>query len=368
MSRAPGVVLLGITLCLIAALFDTPALYVAGAALVLIAIAGVTLTAAIARTTRIERRPGRATLEEGAPLSLSLSVSGPLAALGAARVVASPGAEPVAVRRAGRARPIALEARLPRRGRHRLGASQVRIGDPFGVSALTLQSDTTEVLVLPRVEPLPRAALGLAGPRTGAHQRSGAPRGGSAVDADSLQPHRPGAPASRIHWPTVARTGRLHERRLAADADRRPLVVLDTALAASDAALDACVRAAASLCRGLGERGGCTVLLPGEPRALTLAAGLHAWPQLHARLALAPGGIAPTAPALRGATTVLWVSAARDDPDTSALGAGARLLVVSPFPRPGRPIAFAVAGCVAQRRVVAPRAGRAVARAGSAAT
>jgi uncharacterized protein (DUF58 family) len=363
-SRAPGVALLGLTLCLVAALFDTPALYVAGAALALIAVAGELLAVAVARTTRLERGPARATVQEGEPLSLSLALSGPLAGLGAARVVAWPGAEASDLRRTGlrggrgRGRAIALEARLPRRGRHLLGPSQLRIADPFAISTRTLQSDATEVLVLPRIEPLPRGALRLAGSRSGGRARAGAPRGGAAVDADSLQPHRPGAPASRIHWPTVARTGRLHERRLGADADRRPLVVLDTDRPDSEAALDACVRAAASLCRGLGERGGCTLLLPGEPRALALMPGLQAWPHLHARLALAPAGVAPASAPVRRAATVVWVSAAREAPDSSALAGGAQLLIITPFPRAGHPIDFELAGCAAQVVDVRPRARR----------
>ena len=44
---------------------------------------------------------------------------------------------------------------------------------------------------------------------------------------ESLRPYREGAPASRIHWPTVARVGTLMERRLLADSDSQPLVVVD---------------------------------------------------------------------------------------------------------------------------------------------
>lgn len=347
MSRGPGAALLGLALCLVAALFDTPALYVAGAGLMLPAAAAVGVTAAIARTTRVSRSPDRATVEEGAPFLLSLSLSGPLAGLGAASLQAWPGAAPAPLKR-GR-RQVELEARLPRRGRHRIGPARLLVSDPFGMSARTIESGAAEVLVLPRVEAVARGTLSrISGARRGERSRAGTPRG-VAVDADSLQPHRPGAPASRIHWPTVARTGRLHERRLGDDADRRPLIVLDTAAPASEAALDACVRAAASLCRALGERGGCTLLLPGEQRPLELLpGGLRSWPALHARLAVAPTGVAPAAAAIRGAASVLWCSAAREGPDTSILGPGAELIVVTPFPRAGRPLAFAVAGCSAQ--------------------
>ena len=74
----------------------------------------------------------------------------------------------------------------------------------------------------------------------------------AAVDLDGLRPYRPGTPASRIHWPAVARGAGLIERRLQADGDARPLVVLDARTPASAGRagvdlLDAAVRAAASL-------------------------------------------------------------------------------------------------------------------------
>ena len=51
----------------------------------------------------------------------------------------------------------------------------------------------------------------------------------AAVDVDGLRPYRPGTPASRIHWPAVARGAGLIERRLQADGDSRPMIVLDAA-------------------------------------------------------------------------------------------------------------------------------------------
>ena len=47
------------------------------------------------------------------------------------------------------------------------------------------------------------------------------------LEVDGLRAYREGSPASRIHWPAVARTGELIERRLIAGADAAPLVVLD---------------------------------------------------------------------------------------------------------------------------------------------
>jgi hypothetical protein len=64
--------------------------------------------------------------------------------------------------------------------------------------------------------------------------------------------------------------------------------------------------------------------------------------------------VAPAAGALGRAATVLWVTAAhgaRDRAPGRAGGvgrAGVELLVVSPFPRAGRAVAFTVAGCAVQ--------------------
>ena len=58
------------------------------------------------------------------------------------------------------------------------------------------------------------------------------------------------------------------ERRLVAGLDAAPLVVLDATRPPSEEALDAAVRAAASLCIHLARAGGCAILLPGERRAV----------------------------------------------------------------------------------------------------
>ena len=85
-----------------------------------------------------------------------------------------------------------------------------------------------------------------------------------------MRPLRDGTPASRIFWPAVARGADPQERRLRADGDSRPLVVLDPRGAAGIEELDAAVRAAASLAHALARAGGCGVLLPGDRRATEL--------------------------------------------------------------------------------------------------
>ena len=150
------------------------------------------------------------------------------------------------------------------------------------------------------------AAAGRAGGRGRPRRRRSAPEpvGGhregiaaSQIDAraielevDGLRAYRDGSPASRIHWPAVARTGELFERNLVAGADAAPLVVLDATRPASPAALDAAVRAAASLCVPPRRAGGCAVLLPDDRRPTEIETDMRAWPQVHARLALVEAG------------------------------------------------------------------------------
>jgi uncharacterized protein (DUF58 family) len=170
------------------------------------------------------------------------------------------------------------------------------------------------------------------------------------VDLDGLRPHRPGAPASRMYWQALARTGELMERRVRADSDTRPLVVLDPRNAAEDGALDAAVRAAASLCVHLARQGGCALLLPGDRRPTVLEATLAAWEHAHARLAVVTGASGPNLAGLaarRG--PVLYVAAyvpARPPRALTHAPGGGRVLVV-PGTMPGRRAAFTVAGCTA---------------------
>jgi uncharacterized protein (DUF58 family) len=183
------------------------------------------------------------------------------------------------------------------------------------------------------------------------------------LEIDGLRPYRDGAPASRIHWPTVARTGELLERRLVAELDSAPLVVMDAASPASEEALDKAVRAAGSLCVHLARSSGCALLLPGDRRPLELGSDLAGWSAAHVRLALVESGAAP--PALARAPrggVVLWVTASesrRPPRVVERLVAGARFLV-TPLPLPGYPAAFSVAGCTGQaldgRRAAARRA------------
>jgi hypothetical protein len=148
------------------------------------------------------------------------------------------------------------------------------------------------------------------------------------------------------------------ERRLTAEADSAPLVVLDATRPPSEEALDMAVRAAASLVVHLARRDGAALLLPGDRRPVAVARDLIAWPGLHARLAMVEA--ATVRPPLNGARrpgAVLWVSARPDAPrDLSRTTAGNGWLI-TPEGAQAPDASFLVAGCGARRltRRSAPR-------------
>jgi hypothetical protein len=138
------------------------------------------------------------------------------------------------------------------------------------------------------------------------------------------------------------------ERRLVAELDSAPLVVVDPSSPASEEALDMAVRAAASLCVWLARKDGCAVLLPGDRRPIDISHDMGAWPSVHARLALVEEGPPPSGGVLgpRGGA-VIWVTGAdlRATPRAlERLPAGSRYVVAPgalPYVRP----VFEVAGC-----------------------
>jgi uncharacterized protein (DUF58 family) len=182
----------------------------------------------------------------------------------------------------------------------------------------------------------------------GANDAYGAGLGKQALDfeIDGLRSYRPGTPASRIHWPILARTGDLVERRLVGGADASPVVVMDPHQPRDGSALDRAVRAAASLCFHLARSRGCALILPEQRTPLWIDPQLRAWPQAHASLALVEACASPTRPRLRGAVgTVFWVSAAAAAPALPPLEGGSTYLVAA-VPLGQEAAAFEVAGCV----------------------
>lgn len=360
MTGAPIAVGLGLVLALAGAGFDSPSLLVAGLALLALAAVAV-VWVELARPTRLVRAPTPASVIEGEPYRLRIDAPGARVAPPAGRLVDGALERPLALgprRRLG----IEAELRLAGRGRRRLGAPRVEIRDPLGLWARHAQgSDAGTLLVLPRVEPVLITGRGAASARplalTGPEEGETLEARAIELEVDGLRPYRPGSAASRIHWPAVARTGELLERRLVAGGASAPLVVLDASRPASATALDAAVRAAASLCVHLAGRSGCAALLGGDRRPTEIDSDLRAWPRVHARLALVEAG--SPLPAVAGAIrpgAVFWVTAAARPalPRPLRSGLGPRYLV-APGQLPAAGAAFAVAGCHG-RAVAAARA------------
>ncbi|HKF80139.1 MAG TPA: DUF58 domain-containing protein [Thermoleophilaceae bacterium] len=353
MSRALATAALGIGLCLAGATFDTPSLYVPGVALAGTAIAASAWVRLAARGARVTRAPGPHTVVEEEPWPLRLQLT--------TGMLPPPGGEllepllgwPVPV--AGRwARRLRLNVRFSRRGRRCLEAPVLVVRDPLGLDRMEIWGEGgEELLVLPRIEPVEPVRRGGAGAGTAEEGEQFGPsrrldRSTAELEIDGLRPYRQGAPASRIHWPAVARSGEMLERRLVAGLDAAPLIVLDACRPAGEEALDAAVRAAGSLCAHLARAGGCAILLPGERRPVEVGADLGAWPTVHVRLALVEGSPAPPALSRAGrGGAVIWVTARAQHRAPGALErlpAGSRWLV-TPHSVGDRTPAFTVAGC-----------------------
>jgi uncharacterized protein (DUF58 family) len=356
--RAPSTAILGSLLVLAGAAFDSPSLIVPGVGLLALT-AFFAAWVELARPAHLVRAPGPQRVVEGESYPLGLELRG-------ARVP-PPGGElsdPLLARplplglRSGRRYEARAEVRS--RGRHRLGPAAVVIRDPLGLRERRVESEPGgELIVLPRIEPVLAAGRGPARGRSsvlaGVEEGAAASRMDARaieLEVDGLRPYREGTAASRIHWPAVARTGELVERRLVAGSDSAPLIVLDAANPDGREALDAAVRAAASLCFHVGGASGCAILLPGDRRPTDLADDLHAWPAVHVRLALVePTASSPSPSRALRSGAVFWVAARVRAalPPQLAGASGERFLVVPAGSAGHGAIAFAVAGCEGRR-------------------
>ena len=347
MSKLAATVSLGLALCLLGAGFAASSLYLPGVALVTCAGAGLAWCHAGARRARVVRRVGSTVAQEGVPLPVTVTVTRRGWRPPGSTLRVWPEADPRPVP-SGAESTVSTAARFPRRGRHRLGPATLRISDPLELCTRTIASSTDEILVLPRVEPV--RAVELDGEPDLAGRSAGIVAEAGATEVDSLRPHRPGAPASRIHWPTVARTTTLIERRLVPDGDEAPLVVIDPRDPADEEALDQAVRAAASLCVHLAQLGACRLLLPGDRVPAWIDAELGGFGSAHVALAtVGPEAGAPNLTGVIGAGPVLWVTAAGwHDRLLTELPAAVRY-VVSPGGAARWPVHFTVAGCSGRR-------------------
>ncbi|MCW3013271.1 MAG: hypothetical protein JWO02_363 [Solirubrobacterales bacterium] len=348
--RAWTLAVLGGLLIVTAAMFDAEPLYVPGLTFVLLAGAAVAWVWLAARGIVVERTIVAPTIEEEQPLAVHIIVRAGHTVLPSG-VIDEPLLERGAPLAAGhRQTSIRIAARFARRGRRVLSAPTVTVRDVFGIAARSVGGGHDhDVLVLPAITKVRLLAGGAGSTALGDRP---APAGFAAeVDLDGLRPHRPGASASRIAWAAYARSGELMERHLHPEGDSRPIVVLDprTAPGSGSEELDAAVRATASLCVYLARRGGCSLLLPGDRRPVTIDPSLAAWPRLHVRLAVLTTGPAPALAALSGRRgTVVYIAARTLARPPRALqqARGARRVLVVPGVLEGRGAgAFAVAGC-----------------------
>lgn len=347
--------LLALALGVCAAIFDAEPLWVP-AVLLGVLVAGCSAwVALVAHGVRVHRTLGARRVLEDEPVSAVVEVrAGRLPLL--AGTVTDPLLPAAAPLPGGRRRArLRIEARFARRGRRVLAPTTLEVGDPLGLARRRVTARAAlaapagdEILVVPRLEPIVAPA---AGGTTDPVARCARPPAGAEIDLDGVRPLREGAPAARIFWPSIARNAEPQERRLAADGDTRPVVVLDPRGAERDEDLDAAVRAAASLAHHLARAGGCGVLLPGDRRAGLIGPTLAGWAHVHARLAVVPAGGRPLLGALanrRGA--VIFVSAR---PRTrlpaalgrSGVGTGPTRILVVPIALGDRAEAFTVAGC-----------------------
>ncbi len=369
MRGAPTAAGLGAALALVGLGFGLPSLVVAGIGMA--GLAGLTVAwVELSLPRQLIRLPGPARVVEDEPFEFRARAVGGRLPPPVGELTDSVLEGPVAIGALWR-RSVISEVRMTGRGRHRLRPTRLEIRDPLGLHVRAIESgDPGELLVLPRVEPVVAAGAGAGGARASVLAGLESGTATSQIDAraielevDGLRSYREGSPASRIHWPAVARTGELIERNLVAGADAAPLVVLDATRPASPEALDAAVRAAASLCAHLAARGGCAALLPDDRRPTEIESDMRAWQHVHARLALVEAASSPPALLRTLRSGEVYVVSARPGASIPASlrgGTGARFLVTPEASWKGS-AAFTVAGCVG-RRVGRARA-RAVGRA-----
>lgn len=375
--RALAVALGGILLLVVALAFDTAPLLVPAVAFVAIGALtpGAVWVSALGAAAR--RLPGEQEVTEGVRFKTVVLVSaGPLGIYGAELCdPLCPAPVPVSIGPAaaggGEAR-VEIVASFARRGRKSLDAPELRIADPLGLAPVIKRGrERMDLLVLPRTEPVAWSRRGAGGSRHSlAH--------GVLADAfaaseiDGLRPYRPGTPASRIHWAALARGAGLLERRLRAEQESRPLIVLDSRCTEEALArLDMAVRAAASLVLDLARRGGCGLLTADGGRALEIDSRLAGWPAARTRLALlAPTRRAPALAAHRRPGQIFYVAAEPvGRPPQILIETGGVLVLPAGLAAPdGCASVFTVSGCVGYE--LRPRGGRGLApeRAGAGAS
>jgi len=346
--RAPATAALGAIFVVAGLGFDLVGALLCGVALLSLAVGAVLWVELASRGGQLEREPGPRRLEEGVPYPLSIRLRRTLLPPPGGRLIEPLLDRPVPVGPRWRKR-LECVTWLECPGLRRLESARLVVRDPLGLWWRELQSGPGDrIVVLPRIDRVRWRA-------NGARPRGHAPGSGSEGDAssrrrgvaqfevDGLRPYRDGSPASRIHWPAVARTGTMIERQLVAGGEPRPLVVFDPRGGSEPGARERAMRAAASLCAALARAGGCDLLLPGERRPLSVDPAMRAWPEAHVRIAVSGEGAAPAISAAGSGGAVLWVTAGSAPPASLARRHPGSYVVAPTGSR--RSADFRVSGC-----------------------
>ena len=164
-----------------------------------------------------------------------------------------------------------------RRGRHRFGPLEARVGDPFGLFSRTVRAAArSEVVVYPELHPLEDIGPLWAGNGAGDMSR------GKAVDVppevSSVRDYDPHDGMNRIHWASTARTGRLMSRTYDTRHSADLLVILDLrtgthAGTAPQSSLEYAVSIAASIVHAVARRGQAVGLITNDAAMQGFGAG-----------------------------------------------------------------------------------------------
>ena len=141
-------------------------------------------------------------------------------------------------------------AECRQRGLFRLGPTEVRLGDPFGLFLLTIRFDRTQnALIYPRVVQLPKLLLPHGDSAGSARRRR--PFGG-ALPSASVRHHTSADSLRFVHWRSSAHRGQLMVKELEQEPGGDVWIVLDLDRAAhrgegEQSTLETAIIAAASL-------------------------------------------------------------------------------------------------------------------------
>jgi uncharacterized protein (DUF58 family) len=164
-----------------------------------------------------------------------------------------------------------------RRGKHRFGPLEARLGDPFGLFPRRIRvAPESEVLVYPAIHPLAGMAPQWTGSGT-ADIRRGKPVD-VPPDVSSIRDYQPTDGLSRIHWPSSARTGTLMSRAFDTGQSADLMVVVDLehgihAGRAPESTLEYAVSLAASVCHAAIRRGQAVGLVTNDRVGTAFGAG-----------------------------------------------------------------------------------------------